>query len=34
MFPDKLKGLILIKEKLIALNAYYRFITKYSILKS
>jgi len=34
IFLDKLKGLILIKEKLIALNSYYGFITKYSILKS
>ena len=32
IFLDKLKGLILVKEKLIALNSYYRFITKYAIL--
>jgi len=33
MFPDKLKGLMLAKEKLITLNSYYRFITKFSLLK-
>ena len=32
IFPDKLKGLTLVKEKLIALNSYYRFITKYAVL--
>ena len=31
MFPDKLKGLTPVKEKLIALNSCYRFITKYSV---
>lgn len=31
MFPDELKGLIPVEEKLIALNSYYRFITKYSV---
>ncbi|XTI95096.1 hypothetical protein V2W45_1503292 [Cenococcum geophilum] len=34
MFPDELKGLTPIEEKLIALNACYGFITKYSISKS
>ena len=33
MFFNKLKGLTPVKEKLIALNSYYRFITKYSILE-
>src|SRR2546429_4502067 len=33
MFPDELKGLTPIEEKLIALNACYGFITKYSISK-
>ncbi|KAF5696631.1 ATP-dependent DNA helicase PIF1 [Fusarium mundagurra] len=31
MFPDELKGLTPIEEKLIALNSCYGFITKYSI---
>ena len=31
MFPDKLKGLTPVKEKLIALNSCYRFITKHII---
>ena len=32
MFLDELKSLILVKEKLIILNSYYGFITKYSLL--
>jgi hypothetical protein len=31
MFPDELKSLTPVEEKLITLNSYYRFITKYSI---
>jgi hypothetical protein len=31
MFPDELKSLTPVEEKLIALNSCYRFITKYSI---
>ena len=31
MFFDKLKGLTLVKEKLIVLNSCYGFITKYSV---
>ncbi|KAH6956066.1 hypothetical protein BKA56DRAFT_463302, partial [Ilyonectria sp. MPI-CAGE-AT-0026] len=31
MFPDKLKGLTLVEEKLIALNLCYGFVTRYSI---
>ncbi|EGY20851.1 uncharacterized protein VDAG_02375 [Verticillium dahliae VdLs.17] len=33
MFPDELKGLTLVEEKLIALNACYGFITKYSVVE-
>ena len=33
MFPDELKGLTPVEEKLIALNSCYGFVTKYSILK-
>ena len=33
MFPDELKGLTPVEEKLIALNSCYGFITKYSIPK-
>ena len=29
-FPDVPKGLIVVEEKLIALNSYYSLITKYS----
>ncbi|KAI8649820.1 Helitron-like-N domain-containing protein [Fusarium keratoplasticum] len=31
MFPDELKGLTLVEEKLIALNSCYGFVTRYSI---
>ncbi|KAH6991528.1 hypothetical protein BKA56DRAFT_474328, partial [Ilyonectria sp. MPI-CAGE-AT-0026] len=31
IFPDELKGLAPVEEKLIALNSYYGFITRYSI---
>lgn len=31
MFLNELKGLIPVEKKLIALNSYYGFITKYSI---
>jgi hypothetical protein len=31
IFPDELKGLTLVEEKLIALNSCYGFITRYSI---
>ena len=31
MFPDELKGLTPVEEKLIALNSCYGFITKYSL---
>lgn len=33
MFPDELKGLTPVEEKLIALNSCYGFITKYSVPK-
>ena len=33
MFPDELKGLTPVEEKLIALNSCYGFVTKYSIPK-
>ncbi|PVH91575.1 hypothetical protein DM02DRAFT_576886, partial [Periconia macrospinosa] len=33
MFPDELKGLSPVEEKLIALNSCYGFITKYSIVE-
>ena len=33
MFPDELKGLTSVEEKLIALNSCYGFITTYSVLK-
>jgi len=31
LFPDELKGLTPVEEKLIALNSYYEFLTRYSI---
>ncbi|RSL86104.1 hypothetical protein CDV31_016452 [Fusarium ambrosium] len=34
MFPEELKGLTPVKEKLIALNSYYGFVTRYSIASS
>jgi len=33
IFPEELKEFTPIEEKLIALNLYYRFITKYNILE-
>jgi hypothetical protein len=33
MFPDELKGLTPVEEKFIALNSYYRFVTKFSLLE-
>jgi hypothetical protein len=32
MFPEELKGLTLVEEKLISLNSCYGFITKYSVM--
>ena len=34
MFPDELKGLNPVEEKLIALNSCYGFITKFSLLQA
>ncbi|KAL6411732.1 hypothetical protein AUP68_04106 [Ilyonectria robusta] len=34
MFPEELKGLTPVEEKLIALNSYYGFVTRYSIASS
>jgi hypothetical protein len=34
IFPDKLKSLIPVKERLISLNSYYSLIIRYSLINS